>query len=214
MPSRRKANDSEALLKIARLRIHAYLEDMALSTKKIQPAESTRFHELLQEQIKNEFEASQQYVAVAVWFDDNDLPQLARHFYRQALEERNHAMMIVQYLMDNDVKPRIPGVDEVRNDFEETRELIALALEQEREVTQEITTLAKTARDEGDYLGEQFMQWFLKEQVEEVSQMSTLLAVVDRANGNLFDVENYLARENVGDEGADATAPPTAGGSV
>lgn len=186
---------------------------MALSTKKIQPAES-RFHQLLQEQVKNEFNASQQYVAVAVWFDENDLPQLARHFYRQALEERNHAMMIVQYLMDNDVKPQIPAVDEVRNDFGETRELVALALEQEREVTQEIMTLAKTARDEGDYLGEQFLQWFLKEQVEEVSQMSTLLAVVDRAQGNLFDVENFLARESVGDEGNDATAPSTAGGSV
>lgn len=186
---------------------------MALSTKKIQPAES-RFHELLQEQVKNEFNASQQYVAVAVWFDENDLPQLARHFYRQALEERNHAMMIVQYLMDNDVKPQIPAVDEVRNDFGETRELVALALEQEREVTQEIMTLAKTARDEGDYLGEQFLQWFLKEQVEEVSQMSTLLAVVDRAQGNLFDVENFLARESVGDDGSDATAPSAAGGSL
>ena len=214
MPHPRKANDSEALLKIARVRIRAYLESMALSTKKIQPTESSKFHELLQEQIKNEFEASQQYIAVAVWFDDNDLPQLSRHFYRQALEERNHAMMIVQYLMDNDVKPRIPGVNEVRNDFDETRELVALALEQEREVTQEITNLAKTARDDGDYLGEQFMQWFLKEQVEEVAQMSTLLAVVDRASGNLFDVENFLARENVGDEGSDATAPAAAGGSV
>ena len=71
-----------------------------------------------------------------------------------------------------------------------------------------------TARDEGDYLGEQFMQWFLKEQVEEVSQMSTLLAVVDRSQGNLFDVENFLARESVGDDGSDATAPEAAGGSV
>lgn len=186
---------------------------MALSTKKIQPRES-KYNELLQEQVKNEFTASQQYIAVAVWFDNEDLPQLAKHFYRQALEERNHAMMIVQYLMDSDVKPTIPNIPEVRNDFAETRELVALALEQEREVTDEITNLAKTAREEGDYVGEQFMQWFLKEQVEEVSQMSTLLTVVDRANGNLFDVENYLARENVGDEGNDPTAPGVAGGEV
>lgn len=186
---------------------------MALSTKKIQPRES-KVHDLLQDQVKNEFTASQQYVAVAVWFDNEDLPQLAGHFYRQALEERNHGMMIVQYLMDNGVKPSIPSIAEVRNDFSETRELVGLALEQEREVTQEIVTLAKTARDEGDYLGEQFLQWFLKEQVEEVSQMSTLLSVVDRSNGNLFDVENFLARENVGDEGSDPTAPSAAGGSV
>ncbi|QGK68256.1 ferritin [Allosaccharopolyspora coralli] len=186
---------------------------MALSKKKIQPKEST-FHQLLQEQVRNEFNASQQYIAVAVWFDDEDLPQLARHFYKQAVEERNHAMMIVQYLMDNDVKVTIPGVDDVRNDFAETRELIALALEQEREVTDEIVALAKAARAEDDYVGEQFMQWFLKEQVEEVSQMSTLLTVVDRASGNLFDVEGYLAREQVGDPGTDPTAPPAAGGGL
>ncbi|GAB2653255.1 ferritin [Saccharopolyspora gloriosae] len=189
------------------------LRAMTTTAKKIQPRES-RFHQLLQDQVRNELTASQQYLAVAVWFDNEDLPRLAAHFYRQSVEERNHAMMIVQYLMDNDIKVAIPSIEEVRNDFTETRELVALALEQEREVTQEIVTLAKAARDEGDYLGEQFLQWFLKEQVEEVSQMSTLLAVVDRSNGNLFDVENFLAREAVGDEGTDPTAPPAAGGAL
>ncbi|MDR7301918.1 ferritin [Haloactinomyces albus] len=186
---------------------------MALSAKKIERQES-HFNQLLQDQIRNELTASQQYIAVAVWFDSEDLPQLAAHFYRQALEERNHAMMIVRFLMDNDAKPVIPAVESVRNDFTETRELVALALEQERTVTEEITTLAKTARDEGNYIGEQFMQWFLKEQVEEVSQMSTLLTVVDRAKGSMFEVENFLAREGAGDQGADPTAPPTAGGAV
>ncbi|MGW1680468.1 ferritin [Saccharopolyspora sp. NPDC002376] len=186
---------------------------MSVTAKKIQHKES-KFEHLLQEQIRNEFTASHQYLAVAVWFDDNDLPQLAKHFYRQALEERNHAMMIVQYLMDKDVAPHIPAIEQVRNDFTETRELVALALEQEREVTREIETLARTAREGNDYLGEQFMQWFLKEQVEEVSQMTTLLNVVDRAKGNLFDVEDFLARESVGDGGADATAPHAAGGAV
>jgi bacterioferritin B len=175
---------------------------------------TSKFHELLKQQIRNEFTASQQYIAVAVWFDDQDLPQLAKHFYHQALEERNHAMMIVQYLLDNDVKVAIPGADEVRNDFTGAVELIELALNQEREVTDEIIRLAKTARDEDDYKGEQFMQWFLKEQVEEVAQMSTLLNVVKRGNGNLFDVETYMARESVGNNGNDAGAPRAAGGSL
>jgi ferritin len=175
---------------------------------------TSKFHELLKQQIRNEFTASQQYIAVAVWFDDQDLPQLAKHFYHQALEERNHAMMIVQYLLDNDVKVSIPGVDEIRNDFAEAIELIELALNQEREVTDEIIRLAKTARDEDDYKGEQFMQWFLKEQVEEVAQMSTLLNVVKRGNGNLFDVETYMARESVGNGGNDSGAPRAAGGSL
>jgi ferritin len=177
-------------------------------------AMASKFHQALQEQVRNEFSAAQQYVALAVWFDDQDLPQLARHFYRQALEERNHALMIVQYLLDNDIQPAIPGVDAPRNDFTEAAELIELALNQERRVTDEVIALAKSARDEDDYKGEQFMQWFLKEQVEEVAQMSTLLNVVKRANGNLFDVENYLARESIGDSGTDPLAPRAAGGAL
>jgi bacterioferritin B len=174
----------------------------------------SKFHSQLQEQVRQEFTASQQYIALAVWFDGQDLPQLASHFYRQSLEERNHAMMIVQYLLDNDIAPVIPGIDDVRNDFSSAADLITLALQQEKNVTEEIINLAKIARDEDDYKGEQFMQWFLKEQVEEVAQMTTLLNVVRRAGGNLFDVENYLARESVGDPGPDPLAPRTAGGKL
>jgi bacterioferritin B len=174
----------------------------------------TKFHSLLQDQVRHEFTASQQYIALAVWFDGHDLPQLARHFYRQSREERNHAMMIVQYLLDNDIQPTIPGVGEVRNDFSDATDLVALALKQEKEVTDEIVNLAKAARDEDDYKGEQFMQWFLKEQVEEVAQMTTLLNVMHRAEGNLFDVETFLARESVGDGGDDPLAPHAAGGTL
>jgi ferritin len=174
----------------------------------------SKFHSMLQEQVRHEFTASQQYLAVAVWYDGQDLPRLAKHFYRQALEERNHAMMIVQYLLDNDIAPAITGIDEVRNDFAEAADPVSLALQQEKGVTEEIINLAKIARDEDDYKGEQFMQWFLKEQVEEVAQMTTLLNVVRRASGNLFDVENYLARESVGDSGTDPLAPRTAGGKL
>ncbi|MGX7823663.1 ferritin [Actinokineospora sp. 24-640] len=176
---------------------------------------TSKFHRLLQAQIRNEFTASQQYVALAVWFDSEDLPQLARHFYRQSLEERNHAMMIVQYLIDKDIPVTIPGVDEVRNEFGEVADLVALALQQERGVTDDIIALAKVARDEDDYAGEQFMQWFLKEQVEEVAQMTSLLNVVKRAEGNLFHVEDFLAREHVGaTDNTDPLAPRIAGGTV
>ena len=96
----------------------------------------TKFHALLQEQICNEFTAAQQYVAIAVYFDGLDLPQLAKHFYSQAVEERNHAMMLVQHLLDRDVRVEIPGVDTVRNQFARPRDALALALDQERVVTE------------------------------------------------------------------------------
>ncbi|MEU0090076.1 ferritin [Kribbella sp. NPDC006257] len=172
------------------------------------------YAKLLQEQIRNEFTASQQYTAVAVWYDDQDLPQLATHFYKQSLEERNHAMMMVQYLLDMDIRPHIPAVGEVVNDFKSALEPLELALQQEITVTKQIETLARTARDDGDYVGEQFMQWFLKEQVEEVSAMTTLVNVAKRAGDNLFHLEDFLAREVSGPNESDPTAPAAAGGKV
>jgi ferritin len=173
----------------------------------------TRFASLLNDQIAHEFSASQQYIAIAAWYDADALPQLASHFYRQAIEERNHAMMIVQYLMDADLPATIPGIDSVRNDFGNIAEPVALALDQERRVSAQIAALAAAAREDGDFMGEQFMQWFLKEQVEEVASMTTLLRVVERAADNAMQVEEYLARENAA-EGADPTAPRAAGGAL
>lgn len=174
----------------------------------------SKFHRLLLDQVRHEFTASQQYIALAAWFDDRDLPQLARVFYRQSLEERDHAMMIVRYLLDNDVTTTIPTIDAIQNEFDSPRDLVALALRQEREVTDQILGLVTAARDENDYTGEQFLQWFLKEQTEEVASMSTLLAVVDRSNGNMFDVETFVAREMADTPGGESGAPETAGPSL
>jgi ferritin len=174
----------------------------------------TKFHQLVQEQIRAEFSAAQQYLAIAVYFDGADLPRLADHFYGQAVEERNHAMMLVRYLLDRGVEVEIPGVDPVRNSFESAADAVGLALQQERTVTEQITRLAGAARDEGDHLGEQFMQWFLKEQVEEVAQMSTLARVAERAGDNLFHLEEFVAREFGDRRAGDPTAPPVAGGAL
>ena len=174
---------------------------------------STRFAQALNEQIAYEFGTSQQYGAIAVYYDSETLPQLARRFYRQALEERNHAMMMVQYLLDSGLPVRIPGVAEPQNEFRDGNEPIRLALEQEKRVSQQIGGLAKLAREEGDYSGEQFMQWFIKEQVEEVASISALLKTIERAGDNLLLVEDHLAREG-GAQADDPTAPRAAGGAL
>jgi ferritin len=174
-----------------------------------------RFVGALNEQIANEFGASQQYVAIAVYYDAETLPQLAAHFYRQALEERNHALMIVQYLLDSDAEVVIPGIAAPRTDFADAIAPVALALEQERTVTEQIKSLSALAREENELVGEQFLDWFLKEQREEVSSMSDLLKVVERAAAsNLLLAEEYLSRSQVGDAGADPTSPPAAGGAL
>jgi ferritin len=178
-----------------------------------QDAHKTKFHALLQEQIYSEFTNAQQYIAMAVYFDGADLRQLAKHFYAQAVEERNHAMMLVQYLLDRDVRVEIPGVDGVRNQFDTPRDALALALDQERAITEQVGRLAAVARDEGDYLGEQFIQWFLKEQVEEMALMTSLVRVADRAGANLFDLENFIARE-IDPPHSASDAPAAAGGRL
>jgi ferritin len=173
----------------------------------------SKFDTLLREQIRSEFTASQQYVAIAVYFDGADLPQLAKHFYAQAVEERNHAMMLVQYLLDRDIDVEIPGIDAVQNQFDTPAQALRLSLDQERTVTEQVTRLASVAREEGDYLGEQFMHWFLKEQVEEVATITTLVRISERAGANLFHLEDFVARE-LAVAKADPTAPKAAGGNL
>ena len=174
-----------------------------------------RFPEALNEQVANEFAASQQYVAIAVYYDSETLPQLAGHFYRQAVEERNHAMIIVQYLLDSDERVAIPGVEAPRTDFADPVAPVVLALEQEKQVTAQIVELAKLAREEGELVGEQFLHWFLEEQREEVSSMSDLLNIVRRAGDtNILLVEEYLARIGLGEDDTAAGAPPAAGGTL
>jgi len=172
---------------------------------------SDAFVEKLNEQIGHEFAAHQQYVAIAVHYDAETLPQLARFFYRQALEERDHAMMMVQYLIDADERVLVPGVTAPQSDFANLVEPVSLALQQERRVTDQINALAGTARAESDYTSEQFMQWFIKEQVEEVATMSDLLRVVERSRDDPMEVENFMAREHSGGEASDPTAPKAAG---
>jgi ferritin len=172
---------------------------------------AARFVEALNEQIEREFGAAQQYLALAVWYDRQTLPRLASLFYDQAAEERTHALMMARYLLDSGLSPRIPGVREPRGEFADFVEPIRVALEQEQKVTTQISDLAQVARDEGDHVSEQFMQWFLREQVEEIDLMSSLLAVGERSRERPMDLEDFIAREGIGADGDDPSAPPAAG---
>jgi ferritin len=175
---------------------------------------SKEFADALNKQIGNELAAAQQYMAAAVYYDSETLPQLAGFFYRQALEERNHAMMMVQFLIDTDQEPVIPGVDAPEMKFSDIVAPVSMALEQEKRVGEEINDLFKLARDQSYFQGEQFLQWFVKEQIEEVASMTDLLTVVERAKDDPLHGEEYLARETIGDEGKDPSAPEAAGGAL
>ena len=171
------------------------------------------FADALNEQIGVEFGAHQQYIAIAAYFESETLPQLAAFYYRQAVEERNHAMMIIQYLLDRDLSPTVPGVAAPKTDFGSFAEPIKLGLQQEQQVTENFTAIAAAARADGDFQGEQFVQWFLSEQVEEVSTASDLLTTVEREKSAL-EIEEYVARELGGAQDGDSAAPAAAGGAL
>ena len=170
-----------------------------------------RFVEALNVQIGEELAAHQQYLACAIHYDALTMPQMATFFYTQALEERDHALMMVQYLIDTDTPVVIPGVQAPVSAFDGVVTPVELALTQEKRVTEQINGLLRIAREESDFASEQFLQWFIKEQVEEVATMSDLLAVVRRNVDDVEDIEEYVAREQGAAE-TDPSAPRKAGG--
>lgn len=148
------------------------------------------------EQIGHEFAAMLQYVAIATYFDGEGLSRLARHFYRQAEEERDHAMRFVHYVVEAGGDVTIPAIPAAKSGFASAAEAVQLSLERERTVTDQINALMDRAIAENDHASRNMLEWFVAEQLEEVSSMDTLLRMVERAgeSGLLF-VESFLGAE-------------------
>ncbi len=162
--------------------------------------------EPLNQQITNEFHAHTQYVAIATYFDDQGLPELAGHFYQQSNEERDHAMKFVRYILDAGARPTITGIPDIKNDFSSASEAVKFALDQELKVTEQINDLVRLAIEKSDYTTHTFLQWFVTEQVEEVSSMSNLLQIIKHAGNSLLLVEDYVRRQGGASHGGDSSA--------
>jgi len=156
---------------------------------------SKKMNEAINRQICYEFSAMLQYVAIASHFIGESLHQLAAHFYRQSDEERDHAMRFVKYLLDAGGRVEIRDIPAPQNRFKTVEESIQLSLDQEMKVTEQINQLMELAIKERDHITQNALNWFVTEQLEEVSSMDSLLKVVQRAGpANLLYVEDYLAR--------------------
>ena len=148
-------------------------------------------------QIGHELANSNQYVAIAAWFDGESLKGLAKMFYKQAEEEREHALKFVKYILETGGEVRLPALASPKYDFKSAEETFKMSVEWEMEVTANINHLMDIAVEEKDYIAQQFLDWFTKEQLEEVSTMERLLAVVQRAGEkNLIMMEAYLSHED------------------
>lgn len=155
---------------------------------------SSQLTQAINEQIGHEFSAMLQYVNIATYFDGEALPRLAAHFYRQAEEEKDHAMRLVHYVVEAGGVVTIPATPGTRSEFASAADAVQLALDQEITVTQQINALMDLAIKENDHAAQIMLTWFVTEQIEEVSSMESLLSIIKRAgDSGLFFVEYFLA---------------------
>ncbi len=156
---------------------------------------SEKINHAFNKQIGHEFGNSIQYLAIATHFERESLFGLAKIYYVQADEEREHAMKFVKFLLDAGGKVVIPAISAPQSEFESPLQAAQLALDAEMVTTRQIYDLVALATDEKNYIALNFLQWFVSEQLEEVSSAQARLTVIQRAGPNVLMVEAYLAHE-------------------
>ncbi|KAF0111730.1 MAG: ftnA [Chloroflexi bacterium] len=155
---------------------------------------SREFNQAINVQIGREMEASLQYLSIAAYFEGRYLKKLAGLFFKQAEEENEHAMKFVKYILEAGGNLEIPALAAPKATFESAEDAVGLSLKWENDVTKYIYELVEITLKEKDYIGREFLSWFVSEQLEEVSSMDNLLGVLKQAGEkNLIMVEGYLS---------------------
>jgi ferritin len=154
---------------------------------------SDKLNAQLNEQIGHELGNSNQYLAIASYFQGLSLLGLAKIYFKQADEERAHALKFLNFVVDAGGRVAIPQVPAPRHEFRAAEDAAQLALDSELQTTRQISNLVESATAEKNYITLNFLQWFLNEQLEEVSSAQTRLSVIQRAGGSILMVEAYLA---------------------
>lgn len=156
---------------------------------------SKTMNQKLNEQITTEFAASHAYLAMACGLEQMSLKILAKWFHAQHNEEREHAMKIVNYVKEVGGKVTLDAIVKPEGDYNNVEEIVKAALASELKVTDSINDLVALADSEKDYATRSFLNWFVDEQVEEVSKMTELLNLVQLAGDNLLAVESFVRHE-------------------
>jgi ferritin len=153
---------------------------------------SKTLEKAINEQIGREFGAAMQYVNIASYFTAANMLLFGKIFFAQANEEIAHAMKFVRYVLDAGGHAAVPAIAQAPADFVSAEGAVAAALKWEEEVTGLINNLMDIAVKEKDYIAQEFLGWFVNEQLEEVSKMSTILSVIQRSGDNLLLAEQYV----------------------
>jgi ferritin len=136
---------------------------------------SKKIESMLNEQVKHEFEAGNWYLAMSSWAEVNGFHGTAGFFLEQSKEEHFHAMKIFHYINDRDGHALAPSISQPNHEFDSIRHLFERGLELEQENTRKIDNLVEAAKDAKDHATDQFLQWYVDEQVEEEDLFRTIL---------------------------------------
>jgi len=152
--------------------------------------------DLLNEQIRNEFQSHQIYLALSAWFETTPFKGFSAKYRQQALEEHGHAMKIYDYLADRDGAIKILALEEPKLSIQSPLDATKAALEQEKTVSAQIRKIYKVAQAEEDFETLSFLKWFLDEQVEEEKTAKDLVEYVEAAGASttaLLELDQHAA---------------------
>ena len=153
---------------------------------------SKKMNQTLNEQITLEFGASQAYLGMMCMFEGLGLQVLGKKFREQSDEEREHALKFVDYVLEVGGQVAVGALAAPKMSYDSVADAVEAALGHEKHVTAQINKLVDQAREENDHATFQFLQWFVEEQVEEISSMDHLLQIAKLAGPNLLNIEAYL----------------------
>ena len=156
---------------------------------------STTMNAKLNDQIAAEFAAAHAYLAMSCALDRMALKVLAQRFLKQHDEEREHAMKILHYVQEVGGTVTLDAVAKPKKDYKNVEAIVSTALQNEKDITAKINDLMTLAESEKDYATRSFLEWFVDEQVEEVSSMTDLLNVVKLAGDNVLQVEAMVRHQ-------------------
>lgn len=157
---------------------------------------SKKIADALNDQIAAELSSEYIYYAMAYKFEDLNLPIFAKWFYKQAEEEHEHAMKIAKYIVDQGASVKLKEIPAPKATWKTAQAICDGAVEHEKYITKRIHDLVAQARKANDYATEQFLQWFVEEQVEEVATTTELAEMVKLADkpGQLLQLEGRVYR--------------------
>lgn len=149
---------------------------------------SDKLVKAINEQIKNELFSGYLYLSMAAWFEDQNLPGMAKWMYAQAAEEQEHAMKFFHYLVERGARVELETIDKPQVDFVSALNVFEMSLEHEQKVTAMINNLYEIALEVKDYPTQVLLQWYIEEQVEEEDNVGTAVEMLKMSEGKAWQL--------------------------